>query len=547
MSRPTKFVDWALDDTVEPRKQTSNKIAVPDSIKNNGILDGILPLNHLNENFNLLGQWVRFLDAAVVGAADNIVPINSIDDFPAAVAGVITLEAGKHYLLNAVIVTSNRFVLPAGIIKISGVTLGFALVYLGSDALFTGDNFGVMLMEQLFVAGNPSCSFFDTDNAGSIFLLSSVFSGCSDLGTIKNSVFAAKFVSFEAYEDNGFVFDDRTDAVRRANISFIDCGFIPSTTNAKIVLDVRGDTDGLLISNCTAFLNANETLFDLNTSLSDNDVAINVDNFRITPDPTSVIFAPNSLDQSYVNAIFSNNINIPDSTTITELSLTGNSAQTTITVIGQNEPIAVNTTYSIDGIIERFMIQDVCTFDNTGNTVDTTFNHGLILDDRVFLNAYAGSTLPAELDETTEYFVVNPNAADFQLALTAGGSAISFTDNGTGALQYRHSTGVSESAEMIYSGKEDIKIKADGWMAIVSTTGTAVNNSSAIMRIALDGTITEDQFGSTVTVDNTDSQSSVDIDTIQLVTGEGVVLNVRNDSNTTNLIVENYVMTLTKV
>ena len=84
-------------------------------------------------------------------------------------------------------------------------------------------------------------------------------------------------------------------------------------------------------------------------------------------------------------------------------------------------------------------------------------------------------------------------------------------------------------------------------MAIVSTTGTAVNNSSAIMRIALDGTITEDQFGSTVTVDNTDSQSSVDIDTIQLVTGEGVVLNVRNDSNTTNLIVENYVMTLTKV
>ena len=163
------------------------------------------------------------------------------------------------------------------------------------------------------------------------------------------------------------------------------------------------------------------------------------------------------MDQRYINSIYQGNLGIQDSTSLAKVSFETNSAATTINVAGTLEPIAVNVDYSISSIIERFLAQDVCTLDGSLDTVNTTFNHGLSLNDRIFLNVYAGSTLPVELSEDVEYYVVNVNAQDFQLSLTESGSPIDFTGNGAGTIYYRHSSGVSRSGQLIYIGNEDIK------------------------------------------------------------------------------------------
>jgi len=70
--------------------------------------------------------------------------------------------------------------------------------------------------------------------------------------------------------------------------------------------------------------------------------------------------------------------------------------------------------------------------DHTADTL-TKNNHGLGNGQTVRLRA-DGGTLPAGLAPDTDYFVVNQTANTIQLSGTSGGSAINFTDNGTGQL-----------------------------------------------------------------------------------------------------------------
>lgn len=69
------------------------------------------------------------------------------------------------------------------------------------------------------------------------------------------------------------------------------------------------------------------------------------------------------------------------------------------------------------------------TFTNATNVLNDT-SHGLSNGDPILLQT--DDTLPAELEANRVYFVINANANDFQIADTEGGSAIAFTDDGTG-------------------------------------------------------------------------------------------------------------------
>lgn len=60
--------------------------------------------------------------------------------------------------------------------------------------------------------------------------------------------------------------------------------------------------------------------------------------------------------------------------------------------------------------------------------------HGLSAGTCVMLKEVG--TLPTGLSEGLLYFIINPTANDFQLALTPGGSAVTFSDDGTGANEY---------------------------------------------------------------------------------------------------------------
>lgn len=73
----------------------------------------------------------------------------------------------------------------------------------------------------------------------------------------------------------------------------------------------------------------------------------------------------------------------------------------------------------------------VATADQANNTIIAD-DHPFANGDRVILYTADEASLPAELAERKVYHVVNAAAGTVQLSLTAGGSAISITNNGAG-------------------------------------------------------------------------------------------------------------------
>jgi hypothetical protein len=104
-----------------------------------------------------------------------------------------------------------------------------------------------------------------------------------------------------------------------------------------------------------------------------------------------------------------------NSTTITMASTTGITADMQVT--GTGSPLTTAL---------------ACSFTDTGDTVGATA-HGLSNGDLV---SFATIVTTTGIITYTPYFVVGATADTFQLALTAGGSAIALTTNGTGTLLY---------------------------------------------------------------------------------------------------------------
>ena len=72
---------------------------------------------------------------------------------------------------------------------------------------------------------------------------------------------------------------------------------------------------------------------------------------------------------------------------------------------------------------------EAVTFDNTTNLVESA-GTAYVNGDRILFEL-SGGTLPAELALLTNYYVVNADTNDFQVALTLGGDPVEFTDDGT--------------------------------------------------------------------------------------------------------------------
>lgn len=73
------------------------------------------------------------------------------------------------------------------------------------------------------------------------------------------------------------------------------------------------------------------------------------------------------------------------------------------------------------------------TYTNATNLINATA-HPLIDNDLIKL--VTTGTLPVELSNAVVYHVINANANDFQISLTLGGSAVSFTDDGSGTHSF---------------------------------------------------------------------------------------------------------------
>jgi len=78
----------------------------------------------------------------------------------------------------------------------------------------------------------------------------------------------------------------------------------------------------------------------------------------------------------------------------------------------------------------------VCTFTNATEKVNKA-GHLLSNGDKImFSDDGVGGALPAELNDYTVYYIVNKGTDDFEVSLTSGGAAVSFTDDGTGTNSY---------------------------------------------------------------------------------------------------------------
>lgn len=122
------------------------------------------------------------------GGADNVVIINSIDDFPTPVGGVIQLEDNKIYHIGVQIVTSNRFICGQNNLFTSGNPFWPALIYTGVSTMFTGYNVSFALDRIVISCPNAPAFDFGADAGQSptFGLNLAVIAECQKAGTFSN-------------------------------------------------------------------------------------------------------------------------------------------------------------------------------------------------------------------------------------------------------------------------------------------------------------------------------------------------------------------------
>lgn len=77
----------------------------------------------------------------------NVVFVNAMTDFPAAVAGVVTLNAGVTYIITNNVSTANRFQCAQNSDIVGYIATGSKLTYTGSGDMFTGLDVGCSFMD----------------------------------------------------------------------------------------------------------------------------------------------------------------------------------------------------------------------------------------------------------------------------------------------------------------------------------------------------------------------------------------------------------------
>lgn len=136
--------------------------------------------NKINENFEELYGLT---------GPNNIVVVNSLDDFPAESGGVITLEDEKTYQIGSQIVSPYPFVCGQNniITSTNPFSIAVGIIYTGGGTMFTGANVSFAL--DRIVVACPGADAFDFSGSGNneTFGLNIVaIAQCQKAGTFNN-------------------------------------------------------------------------------------------------------------------------------------------------------------------------------------------------------------------------------------------------------------------------------------------------------------------------------------------------------------------------
>ena len=486
--------------------------------------------------------------------------INSINDLPTPINGVNTSAptrhyyplANRHYIFNPIgnfdlthpVHGEIGFFIGSGVgVRLStNISSKTIIRYLGINEMFYSEDFTSFLTLQTFFGSCPNGKIFNitgtpANELARIEMQNAGFSNVNTIGTVTGTTFLATTGGFR----------DVGQGIVLTNCPEVTIQAVRMLTWKNQLNSVRITVDGITgymnIGGGTAFNpNTNEKVFDIKETSSFTLGAIIENNVLSEVGITNRIFAANSKTQSSSEILFNNNQGVSNSSSTIKQDSLNNALTTTIATINTLTPI--NTIFGVPSNVERFVVQDVCTFNNTTDVAQTTFNHGLSNGDRVKLFQGVG-TLPTGLSVSINYYVISTTATTFQLSLTSGGAAVDFSDNGSGTLYYRHTTGVSATGWVIYTGLNRISAHVNGWMGVKSSTGTDIQVRGGVMKSDITGTLSLSQRSSTTTVDNVKTSSSYILDQVPLSTGEGIRIYIENLSGTANLIVVNSIILIT--
>lgn len=404
-------------------------------------------------------------------AVSDTVVVEAMSDFPAAVAGVITLES-KLYIINSALSTSDRFEIPTGISTrlFGNIFFIHGITYTGAGSMFTGTDFASIDLSNMFLSC-PSGTLFDiqpgTPQAGGLFVIDCTLIDCSSLGTVKNiNTFGTTFTAILDI-GTGLVFDS-VDL-----IAIFDTQSNSWKNQSTSMFTIQGTNKEVTVSGFSSRPKSNESVFDIKAGST-------IEVGSVTGSPTNLtdggsVFASGSKNQEDINWKFIGNTNIPDSDTKGEAIIIGSALTTDIPA--QNALVFANVTgfatdeservtFSSDGFATYTGLEDASIIldgsvgfepatatktlssrfiriDDADRTV--TFTNGTNVINEVATPRVNGElitfkntagTLPAELRDDIVYYVVNKATDSFQVSYTSGGSAVAFTDDGTPTNSY---------------------------------------------------------------------------------------------------------------
>ena len=477
---------------------------------------------------------------------NNQIVINSISDLPTpqdlgdGLGEAYRLPVGYYILGNNLV--WNYPIAPTAtpneVVGVDGRNFS-TQVYTGTGAFIranTTNNFGRLAFNNVLFVGNGSNQLFDVTGDGNQTFLLYLFTAANfgSLGTITaQSLFAMYRTVFSNFSGKLTLFNNT-----------INYTFAFATQTAAPIGDAHIRIEGAGLS--TAFTScqfvpiAGDSVFDIDLASSG---FIDITNSNVVTAYGGIPFKAGSADQTDPRVIVNSTRGIPNSTAKAKLTIVGNTATTIISTV--DTPTVINTIWGDGNIEELFVYQDACTFDNTIDTITTTFNHELSNNDLIKFHTITG-TLPTGLDAVTIYYARDVTATTFKVETSIGGGAVDFTTDGVGTNYYRHTTGKSDSGWSVYIGSEVVSVRIAGWATITGTTGTAVQVHVNIMKVDTDGSVTSFESGSFVNVSSAITASS-QLETIMPLTyDQGTQIYISNKTTTNDLIVTDAVVSITK-
>jgi hypothetical protein len=205
---------------------------------------------------------------------------------------------------------------------------------------------------------------------------------------------------------------------------------------------------------------------------------------------SNIVFALSVTTGSAGNTVAQGNVNASLGTYISTTTITNNSLNNLFSDITGDENATLQTDYrcifiynnsSTNSFLTPFIWLSGQRFTTThASTLFNITSHGYIAGDTVRMDAELSTdTLPTGYNNSTTYYVISPTTNTFELSLTSGGSAVSMSADGTGAIRRYGPTVVTFAVDNVGAVAVGSSSAQATNIATTTTAPTAVGSFSA--------------------------------------------------------------------